>query len=933
MSSLMMLSAIPSVAGAPVVIDTFVGDVAEAELEFSEDAINGTLSVEIPRGATVMDASFDMEGIPGYQQQVTQLDFTNGVMGKTLWAYQKGDAGIYPPKVDPYNSGWTHANKKEIFKLAPTDGEYWLTQTTVQGMPPPAPPTEWPIQLFHFNPGVANVDTIFVSWTGHGWCQLNRTTPNHIEMWLYNHTGSKWEQVRTSTTANAKDVVINYTADTPTPYLSTNGSIDVAMVGSVSMTMGNMIANGELHTDYIEIEVTSGTTQVYPFDVTLEIGGKNVTTYNDYLTSKITIGSTEGLVQALQDFIDNETVMPGNLTVPLNISVPSIMNASIRVNDLRIEYEPVVNRMPQWVGVGTVDVDEDAPWTPVLDLDASFADDHNQGELEFEIDAVSDPQNLSVQIGNDGSGNDTLEVMGANDFFGQVRVMVRAVDLFGEAARSESIAVNVLQTADSPILDVPGPMTVSEGEELTHTFTLTDADLPDDVHTFSDSTDLFDVDETTGSFTWTPGTTDVGTHNIRVSVHDRFDHSDTIQFTITVIDVNQPPVITSSLTVDAVQGEEVVYTIRAEDPDVPFGDILTFSAFADDLEVSVNANTGYLTFTPGNDQVPGFEINLRVEDGSFERTEATLIVTVENRNDAPTLLPIGPLQFNQWDQVSIRLTFDDPDMDLDLTEPEVLILETQGPLEMTADQEGLIEFVPDQSLVGDHTVSYSVRDREGAKVTIVVEWTIVDVNDPPMVTTELGSPVEATEDQPFVLDLDGEDPEKDTLQWTDDSDMFDIDGATGRIAFTPTQAEVGTHTVLVTVSDGVLFRTTSFTLYVANVNDDPVITNVTPATGTRTSKDKVAFGASVTDEDGDELTITWMEGEEVLAVGGAPPPVKLSTGKHTITLVVDDGTTEVTQEIELTIKSSGESPGFGVLLLMLAIAISAAMVASLRNRN
>jgi len=930
---MMMISTSPSAAGAPVVIDTFVGGLSEAVLNFTVDPVNGTLSVEIPRGATVLDASLDLEGIPGSQSLETQLDFTNGVVGKTVWAYAKGDAGIYPPKVDPYQSGWTHANKKEIVSLAPNDGNYWQTMTTVQGRPPPAPPTEWPIQLFHFNPGVANVDTMKVAWTGHGWCQLNRTTPNHVEMWLYNHTGTKWERVMNFTSGNAQDTTINFTAQTPTPYLSTNGSIDVAMVGSVSLTAGNMIANGEIDTDFIEVVVVSGITEVYPYDVTLDIAGENVTTYPYVLKNEITIDSSDGLVQALQDYIDGETVMPGNLTIPLNISVPTPLKASIRVNDLRIEYEPVVNMAPAWVGPVTVEVDEDAAWTPVIDLDGVFSDDHNQGELSFSVISVSDPGDLSVQFGSDGSGNRTLEVQGANDFFGEVDVVLRATDLFGASVDSDPMTVNVLQAADAPVLHHPGTLSGNEGEPLTHTFTLDDVDLPDDSHTFSDNTELFDVDPVTGSFTWTPGSTEVGTHSVLFTVHDRFDLSDTILVSIEVYDVNQPPVITSPLAIDAVQGEDVVYSIRAEDPDVPFGDTLTFAAFADALEVTVNAQTGYMTFRPTNDQVPSFEITLRVEDSDFVRTEAILVVTVENRNDAPTMASIGPLVFKQGDTVSIQLDADDPDLDLDLAEPEVLTYETIGPDEMAADEDGHIGFTPDQSLVGDHTVSYSVRDRAGAKVTITVLWTIEDVNDAPEVTNGPTGDVEAVEDQQFTLDLEAVDPERDALSWSDDSDLFEIDASTGKIVFTPTQADVGTHTVTVTVGDGALTGSVTFDLVVSNVNDAPVIVTVEPLTGTKVKEGKVTFMATATDEDGDELTYTWKEGDKVLATGGAPDPVKLGPGPHTITLVVEDGTTEVTREIELTVNESDESPGFGALILALAMVLGSVVAVGVRSRR
>ena len=752
-------------------------------------------------------------------------------------------------------------------------------------------------------------------------------------MWLYNHTGTEWEKVENFTSGNAKDTIINFTAQTPTPYLSTNGSIDVAMVGSISLTAGNMIANGEIDTDYIEVRAISGTTIVYPYDVTLEIGGNNVTTYTNYLMDKITIGSSDGLVQALQDHIDSATVMPGDLTIPLNISLPTTLNASIRVNELRIEYEPVVNLAPEWVGPIVVYVDEDSPWTQVIDLDSGFTDDHNLGQLTFSVLSVSDVGNLSVQLGSDGSGNQTLDVQGANDFFGEVDVELRATDLFGLSVDSGTITVNVLQTADAPMLEHSEPLSVNEGEPLTHTFTLTDVDLPDDIHTFSDDTDMFDVDEVTGSFTWTPGSTEVGTHNVRVTVHDRFGLSDTIQVKIVVSNMNQPPIITSSLTIDGVQGENMVYTIRAEDPDVPFGDTLSFAAFADALEVTVNAQTGYMTFTPTNDQVPEFQITLRVEDSSFSRAEANLVVTVENRNDAPTMQPIGPLQFSQGDEVSIQLSADDPDLHQDLPQPEVLTFETVGPDEMAADGNGLIEFTPDQSLVGDHTVSYTVQDRAGAKVTITVLWTIDDVNDPPEVTTDLTGDVEAVEDQQFTLDLEAVDPENNLLVWADDSDLFDIDAFTGRIVLTPTQADVGTHTVTVTVDDGLLIATVTFDLVVINVNDAPTIVSVEPVSGTQVKDGKATFKATASDEDGDTLTYTWKEGEEVLATGSEPVSVKLGSGKHTITLVVDDGTTSVTETVELTVKKSDESPGFGAILLVMALGLALVTAFGVRTRS
>jgi hypothetical protein len=218
-------------------------------------------------------------------------------------------------------------------------------------------------------------------------------------------------------------------------------------------------------------------------------------------------------------------------------------------------------------------------------------------------------------------------------------------------------------------------------------------------------------------------------------------------------------------------------------------------------------------------------------------------------------------------------------------------------------------------------------------VTITVLWTIEDVNDPPVVTTDLTDPVMASEDAEFVLDLEAVDPDKDTLTWSEDSDMFEIDGSTGRIVFTPVQADVGTHAITVTVDDGKVTGSVTFDLVVKNVNDAPVIVGIVPTTGTKVKDGKVSFMATATDEDGDVLTYTWMEGQEELATGTNPDAVKLGSGKHTITLVVGDGTTQVTQEVQLTVEKADESPGFELLIMTLALVTGLAIGARTRSRN
>ena len=143
------------------------------------------------------------------------------------------------------------------------------------------------------------------------------------------------------------------------------------------------------------------------------------------------------------------------------------------------------------------------------------------------------------------------------------------------------------------------------------------------------------------------------------------------------------------------------------------------------------------------------------------------------------------------------------------------------------------------------------------------------------------------------IDLDG-----DTLTWSDDSDLVDIDPTTGRIEFTPGQDDVGSYSFTVTLSDGRGGEDTVVVdIEVVNINDAPVITTMLPATGTKVKAGKtITLSSTAIDEDGDTLTYTWKDGDNVLGTGANIVDVKLKSGTRTITLVVDDGTTTSSKE-------------------------------------
>ncbi len=95
-----------------------------------------------------------------------------------------------------------------------------------------------------------------------------------------------------------------------------------------------------------------------------------------------------------------------------------------------------------------------------------------------------------------------------------------------------------------------GNQTVGERQLLTITPTVTDDDLPTNTLTYSlDGKPAgASFDPGTGRFIWIPTVSDIGSYNVTMHVNDgTVDVSRS--FTITVIDVNYPPVFTGTPTV------------------------------------------------------------------------------------------------------------------------------------------------------------------------------------------------------------------------------------------------------------------------------------------------------------------------------------------------------------------------------------------------
>jgi hypothetical protein len=923
-----------------VLLDHFAYGNRNATVSFagSNESSPGELHISIPRGAAVIEANVSVRGIEGPSLGYTRMDLNTHSIGSDLWIKHEEATGIYEPTVDPYNNTWDPMPPSQVANLKTVDKNYWHTRTPST---PSTAPWEYPIQLFHFQPDVDNATGYEFQWRGHGKCLGNNTPVKfHAEVWTYNHWAGEWDRGSSYWWFDANDTWFNRTIYTDHWYVSDNGSIDVAIVGNsaeVNNSVNPPVSDyGHLYTDYVGLVIEHNNTEdEYPEDVTLEVFNRYMRVKDGPLTDAV-VYDDSALAEAIQAQIDGYPQQPGNVTVDLGVAIAWTTQAKVEIFDLNILYDStgvVPNDPPEWTGPASVNVKEDGPWKPVVDLDQSFTDDHDQGDLWFAVEDISHPGTLEARVREGLLGHEFLEVRPLDDHYGDVEVVVAAADSGGLITLSSPITVSIEPIPDAPWLLEPGILSVNESEHLDLTLVVLDVDMPDDSFTFSDTSDEFDVDPGTGRIEWTPTADDLGRHTCTVKVEDSYGLTDSIVLVIDVLDVNHRPVITSPDAIEVQEGQTVTYWITAEDEDIPQGDELTYSAWSMEVDLTVDALTGRVSFPTAKGWIGQVTFFVRAEDSLGEGTTSSVTVTVMNINDPPTLAQMDSQTHLEGASLSVRLDYDDPDLAMALEEPEQLTITTEGPAFLHADAEGFINLTVDQSMVGEHVVIYTVTDSGGLSASIEVLWTLLNVNEAPSIVTVLPSTMEATEDEVFTMAVVAADGDGDTLSWSDDSPMFQIDPAFGTISFTPTQADVGTHVVTLTVSDGNGgSASVTFDLVVENVNDAPVIGEVLPEDGTRYREgEMVRFSAVATDPDGDKLSVYWREGDTELGTGTPFSTQSLSVGTHTITLVVYDGTesTETTLQVVISADDgvTDEDDGMWIfLMLSLILGIATAVL-------
>ncbi|MFO7578513.1 MAG: putative Ig domain-containing protein [Pelovirga sp.] len=397
-----------------------------------------------------------------------------------------------------------------------------------------------------------------------------------------------------------------------------------------------------------------------------------------------------------------------------------------------------------------------------------------------------------------------------------------------------------------PVFAAIGDKSVLEGATLSFTVAATDPDGDALTYGTGSLPPGAAFDPASRAFNWQPGSAQAGVYPVDFHVSDG-QLTATEQISITVMNVNQIPVLEPIGTKIVNEGEELAFTVLATDAD---GDALSYSATSLPAGAVFNPSTRQFRWTPdysGSANIRIFSVVFIVSDGLAEDDEQVTI-NVHPVNRPPLLEPIGPQSLTAGDNYNLILQGSDPD-----NNPLAYSAENLPAGAVFISSTRSFSWIPGNDQVGTHSVTFAVSDGALTAREEVV-FTVAGGNEPP-VFDPIGSKV-VDENSLLSFVVSATDVNGDSLTYSASGlpPGATFDPAGQRFSWTPDFDQAGTFTVVFSVSDGTFSTSETVTITVHNANRPPQISG--QPSGRAMVEQSYYFAPTASDPDGDSISFS-----------------------------------------------------------------------------
>jgi hypothetical protein len=226
-----------------------------------------------------------------------------------------------------------------------------------------------------------------------------------------------------------------------------------------------------------------------------------------------------------------------------------------------------------------------------------------------------------------------------------------------------------------------------------------------------------------GVLNGTPSNALVGKYWVNISIDDGNGGWDWSNFTLKVVNKNDPPVIITKDQTTAVEDE--LYSVNYAAMDIDVGDRVATWTFASNATswLTFNASSQLLAGTPSNDNVGYYWVNITARDLNGGMDFHNFTLTVQNVNDPPEILSTPVLD------VTVLYRYQYQILAKDIDRGDVLSISLKkSPTNMMIDGTGMVNWMPTKDQRGLNPVIIQVSDNNGTleqsfNVTVTVPQT------------------------------------------------------------------------------------------------------------------------------------------------------------------------------------------------------------------
>ena len=458
-----------------------------------------------------------------------------------------------------------------------------------------------------------------------------------------------------------------------------------------------------------------------------------------------------------------------------------------------------------------------------------------------------------------------------------------------KGGKSSRVVIALTSTNQVPVLADIGDQTVAEGRTLTILLVGSDAD--GDALTYAVEGPPAGASLSGSTFTWEPSHAQAGEYSVIFTVADEHGGVARETITITVGETNQAPILTAIGDQTVAEGSLLTIPLVGTDED---GDALTYAVEGPPAGAALSGST--FTWEPSHAQAGRYSVTFTVADEHGGVARETIIITVDETNQAPELADVGNQNADVDKVLTIILAGTDADGD-------ALTYSVEGEPTGASLAEQTFSWTPSSAQVGTYELTFTVEDGRGGSDSQNVAIN-VEANQIP----ELASigPHIAEEGSALTIILEGSDADGDALTYSVEGQPTGASLAEQTFSWTPSYSQSGEYEVTFTVEDGRggIDRET-ITITVKNTNRNPELA----AIGDQT----VAEGHTLTitlagnDADGDVLIYTVENNPSGSRLSGTTftwKPSDTEGGMYQVTFrVEDEHGGQAVETIVITVKS------------------------------